>query len=336
MESGQRKLISMLDGMVLGSSANPVSRVLYETRVRLAVFRQNRQVNSAFTRTSPVDRNKIVQGTLFVVSALVVVSLYTYTTSTRTNVEPPVFAISAPPPKTDIFTMTADSEIKPPEKIITPPEQLSPIPTIAEPATPDVLRLPPPDFEMPSINSDSEYIFAVDKHRKELLVLVSAGENYKIVRRFDTELGSMRGDKQKRGDLRTPEGLYHITLIRKHDTGLPDQYGPRAFVLDYPNLVDKDRGKTGSGIWIHGSGLGDDRKPTEGCVEISDPGIKELEQYVIKTTPVFIFPEKYEIPIKNGFIRKKIITPSALYALKEWYMARAEKPESTSSLHAQN
>lgn len=34
------------------------------------------------------------------------------------------------------------------------------------------------------------------------------------------------------------------------------EYGGIAYTLNYPNPVDKLRGKTGHGIWIHSKGLG--------------------------------------------------------------------------------
>ena len=54
---------------------------------------------------------------------------------------------------------------------------------------------------------------------------------------------------------------------------MPDKYGPYAAVLNYPNKKDLEAGKTGSGIWIHGTGTNqltpDTQSPSH--INISEP-----------------------------------------------------------------
>ena len=92
----------------------------------------------------------------------------------------------------------------------------------------------------------------VDKQKQMLFVVAENGnKKIEIVDEFRITTGRVVGDKMKEGDNKTPEGIY--TLVRKlNGSGLPEKYGPLAYVLDYPNCVDRLDRKTGSNIWIHG------------------------------------------------------------------------------------
>ncbi|GAB1410952.1 hypothetical protein MASR1M90_21060 [Desulfovibrionales bacterium] len=111
--------------------------------------------------------------------------------------------------------------------------------------------------------------------------------------RLDTEklrctTGQRDGDKLRRGDLKTPEGIYFIE--EKISSGLDfTLYGNTAFPLNYPNPIDRIRGKTGSGIWVHGRGTPLDPKLTRGCVAMPNPVVDTLDQHItLHQTPVLI------------------------------------------------
>ena len=85
--------------------------------------------------------------------------------------------------------------------------------------------------------------------------------------------GQLPGDKQQINDLRTPEGIYFVEY--KIAGGLDfKEYGGIAYTLNYPNPVDRLRGKTGHGIWIHSKGF--ELVPTRGCVAIGLDNIAEV------------------------------------------------------------
>ena len=91
----------------------------------------------------------------------------------------------------------------------------------------------------------------------------------------------MPGDKQALNDLRTPEGIYFVEY--KIASGLDfKEYGGIAYTLNYPNPVDRLRGKTGHGIWIHSKGFGIEPLSTRGCVAI---GLKEIDEVGPQLTP---------------------------------------------------
>ena len=64
-------------------------------------------------------------------------------------------------------------------------------------------------------------------------------------------IGENGVDKQRSGDRRTPLGIYFVT-DQLDTTRMHEKYGYTAFVLDYPNGLDRQAGRTGGGIWVHG------------------------------------------------------------------------------------
>ncbi len=100
--------------------------------------------------------------------------------------------------------------------------------------------------------------------------------------------GQLQGDKQQINDLRTPEGIYFVEY--KIANGLDfREYGGVAYTLNYPNPVDRLRGKTGHGIWIHSKGF--ELSPTRGCVAIDLRSISEVGPLLTPGTPVVVAEE---------------------------------------------
>jgi len=78
------------------------------------------------------------------------------------------------------------------------------------------------------------------------------------------------GDKRREGDLKTPVGVYDV--VRRFVPSDPF-YGQIAFALSYPNVMDRQMGKDGHGIWIHGHPLNSAQrydKNTRGCVVMTN------------------------------------------------------------------
>ncbi|MBO4317859.1 MAG: L,D-transpeptidase family protein [Mailhella sp.] len=100
--------------------------------------------------------------------------------------------------------------------------------------------------------------------------------------------GANAGDKLKQGDRKTPEGVYFIVEKIKYALD-PVEYGTQAYATDYPNPVDKLRGKTGSGIWIHSKGYPIAGKSTRGCLAVGAEDIDTVARSLTPGTPVMIF-----------------------------------------------
>jgi len=301
-------LIAYVDSFTYG-----IRRRALEARVAFSVNWSNAVVARAFKFRYPFPIEKVAaySGMGMVFAALFMIISYSFPGSTSANI--------APAPK---FTTAKLISPKPPgksEPAVTARSVAALSPGLEQAGAgswSELADLPKPSLSMPLPKGGGLYTFVVDKTRRELFVLEENKDNYKIITKYKTSLGSASGDKQVRGDNKTPEGLYRIVAV-KQKPELPGRYGPMAFVLDYPNKVDRIMGKTGDGIWIHGSGLGEKTAKTEGCIEINDKNILKLAEFAENGANVYVFPENFTVPVVNNAIQKNIIAPDTLYSLKE-------------------
>jgi len=138
-------------------------------------------------------------------------------------------------------------------------------------------------LDLLKIGSNIKNIFLVDKVRARMFVYQrdAQGEFVRVANEY-VVTGAEYGDKEKRGDARTPNGIYRFTSVR-HDPALRARYGPVVFPIDYPNALDNLDGKTGDGIWMHGYPENTKRRPpqdTRGCFALPNPVLKRMEAYV--------------------------------------------------------
>jgi len=141
-----------------------------------------------------------------------------------------------------------------------------------------------------NISRDStDAIIIVDKSRQMLYVVKSYLSNPIVpADTFRVTTGKVNGNKEKEGDNRTPEGIYKI-VGDIPGSQLPPRYGPLAYVLDYPNFVDRLMGRTGSNIWIHGRNEEITDFQTKGCISLHNHSILKLRPYIkVNRTRVII------------------------------------------------
>jgi murein L,D-transpeptidase YafK len=134
-------------------------------------------------------------------------------------------------------------------------------------------------------------ILVCDKSKSTLsLYTKNSKDKYMKQNTYSAFTGKFKGDKQTEGDLRTPIGIYNLT---KKISEVDSFYGPLAFVTSYPNMYDRYRGKNGSGIWIHGLPINQDRDEfTKGCIAIDNKSLKCLDRDIdIKKTLLIINPK---------------------------------------------
>lgn len=143
-----------------------------------------------------------------------------------------------------------------------------------------------------SLDDEVNYALLVDKHSHRLYVYQREADGTpRLVQDFYVSTGKANGNKQLSGDLRTPEGVYFIT---HHIPGekLPDLYGIGAYPMDYPNEWDKHLGKTGYGIWLHGTESAYYSRPpldSEGCVVLPNIDLSAVAKYLHPgTTPIVV------------------------------------------------
>lgn len=112
-----------------------------------------------------------------------------------------------------------------------------------------------------------------------------------LVADFFISVGKAGIGKLLEGDNRTPLGVYYITSVKERKT-LPPFYGAGALPINYPNAFDVHVGRTGGGIWLHGTPPEQFVRATlasEGCVVLSNPDLQTLLNTVApRTTPVVI------------------------------------------------
>lgn len=131
------------------------------------------------------------------------------------------------------------------------------------------------------------HVVGVDK-KKGVFNFFEKKSPLKVRYSYPCVTGQLPGDKKQINDLRTPEGVYFVEY--KIANGLDfREYGGIAYTLNYPNPVDRLRGKTGYGIWIHSKGF--ELVPTKGCVAIGRANIAEVGPYLLPGTPVVVAEE---------------------------------------------
>jgi L,D-transpeptidase YnhG len=150
----------------------------------------------------------------------------------------------------------------------------------------------------------NRHAIAVDTSRARLYLFENTPQGLRLVADYYASVGKLGIEKNIEGDLKTPLGIYYITNTLDPNS-LQDLYGAGALPINYPNPYDLRRGKTGSGIWLHGVPQGQFArapKATDGCVAISNPDLQDvLKRVEIRTTPVVILPKiEWVNPAQNN------------------------------------
>lgn len=157
-----------------------------------------------------------------------------------------------------------------------------------------LLERPPTGF-IPStfvaLPETVRHAIAVDTSRHRLYLFERSDKGLRLIADHYVALGKAGVDKTTEGDQRTPVGVY-FTTSRLASGQLGDLYGSGALTLNYPNEVDRLKGRTGSGIWVHGSPSSTyARSPlsTDGCVVLSNPDMSRILRTVAhQGTPVVL------------------------------------------------
>ncbi|GAB3524260.1 L,D-transpeptidase family protein [Photobacterium alginatilyticum] len=150
----------------------------------------------------------------------------------------------------------------------------------------------------------SQSVMAFSDRPTADLVLVKKAErkmflikNDTVFREYTISLGKQPvGHKQKRGDNRTPEGLYTLDFRNRQSKFHLSLH------IDYPNQQDRLKAQQlgvdpGGDIFIHGLPNGKNMPLvyegvdwTRGCIAVNNPQIREIAQYVSDGTPIQIAP----------------------------------------------
>ena len=169
---------------------------------------------------------------------------------------------------------------------------------------------PDPDLVPRSVlqlRDDQRHVLVVDARRSRLYVYENRGGELKFVTDYYVSQGKLGVNKVKAGDQKTPVGVYYITS-RLPGERLPDFYGSGALPINYPNEWDKANGRSGSGIWLHGTPSDSYSRPplsSDGCVVLTNPDLYRLSHAVeIGKTPVVI-SETVEFVNKTKWLNER-------------------------------
>lgn len=157
------------------------------------------------------------------------------------------------------------------------------------------LRERPPAGHVPSqfaqLSTRNKHAIAVDTSRARLYLFENGPGGIKLLADYYVSVGKFGAGKSLEGDMRTPLGVYHITS-HISPKKLKDFYGAGALPINYPNPYDLRHGKTGSGIWLHGtpsSQFARAPKASDGCLVLANPDLQRIIRTVeVRTTPVVI------------------------------------------------
>ena len=142
-----------------------------------------------------------------------------------------------------------------------------------------------------ALSSQNKHAIAVDASRSRLYLFENSPTGMRLLSDYYISVGKLGTEKKAEGDLRTPLGVYFITS-NLSPKSLKEFYGAGALPINYPNQLDVKRGKTGSGIWLHGTPRSQfARAPlaTDGCVVLANPDLERIIRTVeVRTTPVVI------------------------------------------------
>ena len=189
------------------------------------------------------------------------------------------------------------------------------------------LREKPPANSIPSqfiaLSERNKHAIAVDASRSRLYLFENSSNGVKLVADYYISVGKLGVEKSLEGDQRTPLGVYYITGSLR-PTSLVDFYGVGALPINYPNPLDLRRGKTGSGIWLHGTPseqYSRAPKASDGCVVLANPDLNRILTSVrSRTTPVVIAERLQWVPKASIDAEKSNFTQT----LMSWRAAKVQ------------
>ena len=141
------------------------------------------------------------------------------------------------------------------------------------------------------IDSFYRHAIVVDLSKSRLYLFDNTQQLPVLMDDFFISMGRSGAGKVFEGDLKTPLGVYFIQSYISPGQ-LDDKYGEGAYPINYPNAWDRLNGKTGHGIWLHGTRSGTYNRPplaSEGCVVLPNEDLLDLGSHIdLKRTPVLI------------------------------------------------
>jgi murein L,D-transpeptidase YafK len=186
------------------------------------------------------------------------------------------------------------------------------------------LDVPPPGMvpsNLTQLSPNVRHVIAVDASKSRMYVFANQPQGLQLLTNFYVTVGRNGVHKRAEGDQRTPLGVYFVGRQIPGER-LPDLYGQGALTVNYPNDWDREQGRTGSGIWLHG--VPSDQfarvpQASDGCVVLSNPDIAFLMATVDRRTPVLITEKLHWV--SPQWTAKRSQTDSFTQAMEHWKLA---------------
>jgi len=153
---------------------------------------------------------------------------------------------------------------------------------------------PPADYVpryLLQMHPEQKHAVVVDTQKSRLYLYQNDKGTPRFVADYYISQGKLGAEKAREGDKKTPIGVYHVTSSLPR-TKLTDFYGSGAFPINYPNEWDKRQGRSGHGIWLHGTPSDTFSRPpkaSDGCVVLANQDLDSLAKSLqVGLTPVII------------------------------------------------
>jgi murein L,D-transpeptidase YafK len=138
---------------------------------------------------------------------------------------------------------------------------------------------------------EQRHAVVVDTERSRLYVYENVDGRPRFVADYYATHGKAGVEKSREGDKKTPVGVYHVTGSLPRGK-LSDFYGSGAFPINYPNEWDRRLGRSGHGIWLHGTPSDTFSRPpraSDGCVVLANQDLDAIAKTLQPgLTPVII------------------------------------------------
>jgi murein L,D-transpeptidase YafK len=192
----------------------------------------------------------------------------------------------------------------------------------------DQARYSPPPGSAPDtvlqLSREYPYLVLVDLPGARLHLMRNVDGALQPVGSRYASMGRAGYGKEVEGDLRTPVGIYHITGWMGDDA-LPELYGAGSLPLNYPNLWDRFKAKTGHGIWVHGvprQTYVRAPRSSEGCVTLANDDLLWIKPFVTgNRAPVILTDQLRWVP--QGKLREE--REAMLARIEQWRAAWSSK-----------
>lgn len=178
----------------------------------------------------------------------------------------------------------------------------------------------PPDMTpkyLLQMQPEQKHAIIADTGKSRLYIYKNVGGQARYLADYYISSGKNGSQKLREGDKKTPIGVYFVAGNLPREK-LTDFYGGRAFPINYPNEWDRRQGRSGFGIWLHGTPSDTYSRPpraSDGCVVLSNQDLDAIATTLqVGITPVIISDQvEWVKPREVAALRKKM-----MWNLEKW------------------